>query len=154
MFPPYLIKAGIENPAFMPDMDSPTHSPPWLMETEMDMAVAPSQRAQRRLPWTPNRLRRLAPMRISTCSTDSFLMADVSLTLEEHDEQPQGDNDEMWEHIHLFTNTYLKKYRCIVTDHVYFWLQTTRLWIDTTGQLGGMSQSTSRLDCSCSYRLQ
>uniref|UniRef100_A0A672SWU6 Sodium/hydrogen exchanger n=1 Tax=Sinocyclocheilus grahami TaxID=75366 RepID=A0A672SWU6_SINGR len=72
------------NPVFLPDMDSPTHSSlPWLMETE---AVAPSQRAQRRLPWTPNRLRRLAPMRISTCSTDSFLMAD----LEEHEEQFQA----------------------------------------------------------------
>ncbi|XP_039534869.1 sodium/hydrogen exchanger 3.1 isoform X1 [Pimephales promelas] len=89
----YTFGAGIENPAFMPDMESPIHSPPWLMETEMDMAVAPSQRAQRRLPWTPNRLRRLAPMRISTCSTDSFLMADVSLTLEEHEEPPQGDDE-------------------------------------------------------------
>ncbi|XP_067281953.1 sodium/hydrogen exchanger 3.1 [Pseudorasbora parva] len=91
----YIVGAGIENPAFMPDMESPNHSPPWLMETEMDMAVAPSQRAQRRLPWTPNRLRRLAPMRISNCSTDSFLMADVSLTLEEHEEQLQRDNDDI-----------------------------------------------------------
>uniref|UniRef100_A0A8C1TMD7 Sodium/hydrogen exchanger n=1 Tax=Cyprinus carpio TaxID=7962 RepID=A0A8C1TMD7_CYPCA len=92
VFLPHLIEAGIENPVFLPDMDSPTHSPPWLMETE---AVAPSQRAQRRLPWTPNRLRRLAPMRISTCSTDSFLMADVSLTLEEHEEHSQTDHVEM-----------------------------------------------------------
>uniref|UniRef100_A0A672SX91 Sodium/hydrogen exchanger n=1 Tax=Sinocyclocheilus grahami TaxID=75366 RepID=A0A672SX91_SINGR len=85
----YTVGAGIENPVFLPDMDSPTHSSlPWLMETE---AVAPSQRAQRRLPWTPNRLRRLAPMRISTCSTDSFLMAD----LEEHEEQPQTDHEKM-----------------------------------------------------------
>ncbi|KAK2887478.1 hypothetical protein Q8A67_015706 [Cirrhinus molitorella] len=90
----YTVGAGIENPVFLPDMDSPTHSSlPWLMETE---AVAPSQRAQRRLPWTPNRLRRLAPMRISTCSTDSFLMADVSsLTLEEHEELSQTDHDEI-----------------------------------------------------------
>uniref|UniRef100_A0A671LYM9 Sodium/hydrogen exchanger n=1 Tax=Sinocyclocheilus anshuiensis TaxID=1608454 RepID=A0A671LYM9_9TELE len=88
----YTVGAGIENPVFLPDMDSPSHSLPWLMETE---AVAPSQRAQRRLPWTPNRLRRLAPMRISTCSTDSFLMADVSLTLEEHEEQSQTDHEEM-----------------------------------------------------------
>ncbi|KAK9957864.1 hypothetical protein ABG768_012067 [Culter alburnus] len=91
----YTTGAGIENPAFMPEVDSFTHSPPWLMETEMDMSVAPSQRAQRRLPLTPNRLRRLAPMRISNCSTDSFLMADVSLSLEEHEEHPQGDHDEM-----------------------------------------------------------
>lgn len=91
LFLPYLIEAGIENPVFLPDMDSHS-SLPWLMETE---AVAPSQRAQRRLPWTPNRLRRLAPMRISTCSTDSFLMADVSLTPEEHEELPQTDYDDM-----------------------------------------------------------
>uniref|UniRef100_A0A8C1JGR0 Sodium/hydrogen exchanger n=1 Tax=Cyprinus carpio TaxID=7962 RepID=A0A8C1JGR0_CYPCA len=79
---------GIENPVFLPAMDSPTHSSlPWLMETD---AVAPSQRAQWRLPWTPNRLRRLAPMRVSTCSTDSFLMAD----LEEHEEKPQTDHEE------------------------------------------------------------
>ncbi len=103
MFLAYLIKVGIENPVFLPDMDSPTHSSlPWLMETE---AVVTSQRAQRRLPWTPNRLRRLAPMRISTCSTDSFLMAD----LEEHEEQPQTDHEEMWVHIHWFTHIYLKK---------------------------------------------
>uniref|UniRef100_A0A673G3Q2 Sodium/hydrogen exchanger n=1 Tax=Sinocyclocheilus rhinocerous TaxID=307959 RepID=A0A673G3Q2_9TELE len=106
MFLPYLIEAGIENPVFLPDMDSPSHSLPWLMETE---AVAPSQRAQRRLPWTPNRLRRLAPMRISTCSTDSFLMADVSLTLEEHEEQPQTDHEEMFIFImlkHFFLSTF------------------------------------------------
>uniref|UniRef100_A0A8C2E0X5 Sodium/hydrogen exchanger n=1 Tax=Cyprinus carpio TaxID=7962 RepID=A0A8C2E0X5_CYPCA len=77
-----------KNPVFLPAMDSPTHSSlPWLMETD---AVAPSQRAQWRLPWTPNRLRRLAPMRVSTCSTDSFLMAD----LEEHEEKPQTDHEE------------------------------------------------------------
>uniref|UniRef100_A0A9J7YXY0 Sodium/hydrogen exchanger n=1 Tax=Cyprinus carpio carpio TaxID=630221 RepID=A0A9J7YXY0_CYPCA len=76
------------NPVFLPAMDSPTHSSlPWLMETD---AVAPSQRAQWRLLWTPNRLRRLAPMRVSTCSTDSFLMAD----LEEHEEKPQTDHEE------------------------------------------------------------
>ncbi|XP_043073664.1 sodium/hydrogen exchanger 3.1 [Puntigrus tetrazona] len=89
----YTMGAGIENPVFLSDMDSHSQSSlPWLMETE---AVAPSQRAQRHLPWTPNRLRRLAPMRISTCSTDSFLMADVSLTLEEHEEQPQTDHEEI-----------------------------------------------------------
>uniref|UniRef100_A0A8C1SYS5 Sodium/hydrogen exchanger n=1 Tax=Cyprinus carpio TaxID=7962 RepID=A0A8C1SYS5_CYPCA len=88
MFLSCLIEAGIENPVFLPAMDSPTHSSlPWLMETD---AVAPSQRAQWRLPWTPNRLRRLAPMRVSTCSTDSFLMAD----LEEHEEKPQTDHEE------------------------------------------------------------
>ncbi|XP_051526667.1 sodium/hydrogen exchanger 3.1 [Myxocyprinus asiaticus] len=91
----YIVGAGIENPAYMPDMGTPTQSPPWLMEPETDMAVAPSQRAQGRLPMTPNRLRRLAPMRISNSSIDSFLMADASLTLNVHEEQPQRDNAEM-----------------------------------------------------------
>ncbi|XP_061597214.1 sodium/hydrogen exchanger 3-like [Cololabis saira] len=53
---------GIENPAFQPDLDpSPTlQVPPWLAEVELDStAVAPSQRAQARLPWTPSNL--LAP---------------------------------------------------------------------------------------------
>ncbi|XP_057210922.1 sodium/hydrogen exchanger 3.1 [Triplophysa rosa] len=85
----YTVRAGIENPAFMPDMDTTTQSPPWLTETEMDTVVAPSQRAQRRLPWTPNRLRRLAPMRISNSSTDSFLMADVFITEEEPAQKDQ-----------------------------------------------------------------
>uniref|UniRef100_A0A3Q3WSB3 Sodium/hydrogen exchanger n=1 Tax=Mola mola TaxID=94237 RepID=A0A3Q3WSB3_MOLML len=58
----YRAGAGIENPAFLPDLDS---------------TVAPSERAQLRLPWTPSNLRRLAPLRISTQSTDSFMLADV-----------------------------------------------------------------------------
>nr|XP_055076449.1 sodium/hydrogen exchanger 3.1 [Misgurnus anguillicaudatus] len=87
----YTVGAGIENPAFMPDMDMEQQSPPWQTGAEMDLTVAPSQRAQRRLPWTPNRLRRLAPMRISNSSIDSFLMADVFLTVDVPEEQPQKD---------------------------------------------------------------
>uniref|UniRef100_A0A4W6EDD9 Sodium/hydrogen exchanger n=1 Tax=Lates calcarifer TaxID=8187 RepID=A0A4W6EDD9_LATCA len=71
--------AGIENPAFMPDMDpmTPIQIPPWLMEAELDSGmVAPSQRAQVRLPWTPSNLRRLAPFRASAQSNDSFMLAD------------------------------------------------------------------------------
>uniref|UniRef100_A0A671Z2T6 Sodium/hydrogen exchanger n=1 Tax=Sparus aurata TaxID=8175 RepID=A0A671Z2T6_SPAAU len=71
---------GIENPAFMPDMDpmSQVQIPPWLAEAELDSGmVAPSQRAQVRLPWTPSNLRRLAPLRNSTHSTDSFMLADA-----------------------------------------------------------------------------
>ncbi|XP_062343261.1 sodium/hydrogen exchanger 3-like isoform X1 [Osmerus eperlanus] len=67
--------AGIENPAFMPEVD-PLQIPPWLAESEADGSVAPSQRAQVRLPWTPSNLHRLAPLRISNHSNDSFLMAD------------------------------------------------------------------------------
>ncbi|KAF0024458.1 sodium/hydrogen exchanger 3 isoform X2 [Scophthalmus maximus] len=76
----YRAGAGIENPAFMPDMDpmAPMQIPPWLAEAELDSSmVAPSQRAQVRLPWTPSNLRRLAPLRISTRSTDSFMLADT-----------------------------------------------------------------------------
>uniref|UniRef100_A0AAV2K613 Uncharacterized protein n=1 Tax=Knipowitschia caucasica TaxID=637954 RepID=A0AAV2K613_KNICA len=70
--------AGIENPAFMPDLDpmAPVQIPPWLAEGE-GAAVAPSQRAQAGLPWTPSNLRRLAPLRISTRSSDSFILADT-----------------------------------------------------------------------------
>ncbi|KAK3508382.1 hypothetical protein QTP70_025789 [Hemibagrus guttatus] len=84
---------GIENPAFLPEMDAPP--PPWLTEAENDASVAPSQRAQRRLPWSPNNLRRLAPLRISDRSTDSFLMADAPSMEESHEEpfeeQPKKD---------------------------------------------------------------
>ncbi|XP_024920997.1 sodium/hydrogen exchanger 3.1 isoform X2 [Cynoglossus semilaevis] len=89
----YRAGAGIENPAFMPDMDltDPLQVPPWLADTELDSSssmVAPSQRAQVRLPWTPSNLRRLAPLRISTRSTDSFMMADREAT------QPRNEDDE------------------------------------------------------------
>ncbi|TSO05422.1 Sodium/hydrogen exchanger 3 [Bagarius yarrelli] len=84
VFPSPYATGGIENPAFMPEMDSPP--PPWLTEAENDANVAPSQRAQRHLPWSPNNLRRLAPLRISNRSTDSFLMADVPSMEESHEE--------------------------------------------------------------------
>uniref|UniRef100_A0A8C6T648 Sodium/hydrogen exchanger n=1 Tax=Neogobius melanostomus TaxID=47308 RepID=A0A8C6T648_9GOBI len=65
---------GIENPSFMPDLDprAPVQIPPWLAEGELDSTagVAPSQRAQAGLPRTPSNLNRLAPLRISTRSTD------------------------------------------------------------------------------------
>nr|XP_046273358.1 sodium/hydrogen exchanger 3-like isoform X3 [Scatophagus argus] len=79
----YRAGAGIENPAFMPEMDpmAQVQIPPWLAEAELDSSmVAPSQRAQVRLPWTPSNLRRLAPLRISTRSTDSFVLADAPAT--------------------------------------------------------------------------
>lgn len=85
---------GIENPAFMPEMEVPP--PPWLTEAENDTSVAPSQRAQRQLPWSPNNLRRLAPLRISNQSTDSFLMADAPPTeesLEDPFEEPPKRDD-------------------------------------------------------------
>uniref|UniRef100_A0A3B4X0A5 Sodium/hydrogen exchanger n=1 Tax=Seriola lalandi dorsalis TaxID=1841481 RepID=A0A3B4X0A5_SERLL len=79
--------AGIENPAFMADMD-PMQIPPWLAEAELDSStVAPSQRAQVRLPWTPSNLRRLAPLRTSTRSTDSFMLADAPATQQRDGEE-------------------------------------------------------------------
>uniref|UniRef100_A0A4W4ERR1 Sodium/hydrogen exchanger n=1 Tax=Electrophorus electricus TaxID=8005 RepID=A0A4W4ERR1_ELEEL len=79
--------AGVENPAFMPEMDTPP--PPWVTEAEADTSVAPSQGAQRYLPWSPRNLHRLAPLRISDRSTDSFLMADAPATEESSEESPQ-----------------------------------------------------------------
>lgn len=92
--PSRFAKGGIENPAFMPEMEVPP--PPWLTEAENDTSVAPSQRAQRQLPWSPNNLRRLAPLRISNQSTDSFLMADAPPTeesLEDPFEEPPKRDD-------------------------------------------------------------
>ncbi|KAM8883425.1 sodium/hydrogen exchanger 3.1 [Synchiropus picturatus] len=81
---------GIENPAFLPEIDIDTlQIPPWLAEGELDSSmVAPSQRAQVGLPLTPSNLRRLAPLRISTRSTDSFAIAD------RHAMQPRGEQDD------------------------------------------------------------
>ncbi|XP_069576980.1 sodium/hydrogen exchanger 3-like [Brachyistius frenatus] len=87
----YTAGAGIENPAFMPDLEpvAPVQIPPWLAEAELDSSmVAPSQRAQLRLPWTPSNLRRLAPLRISTRSTDSFMLADAPAAQQGVDQPP------------------------------------------------------------------
>ncbi|XP_034560443.1 sodium/hydrogen exchanger 3.1 isoform X2 [Notolabrus celidotus] len=87
----YRAGAGIENPAFMPDLDplSAVQIPPWLAEAELDSGtVAPSQRAQVRLPWTPSNLSRLAPLRISTRSNDSFMEADASAAQQRDNELP------------------------------------------------------------------
>lgn len=75
----------------MPDVDpmAQVQIPPWLAESELDSSmVAPSERAQLRLPWTPSNLRRLAPLRISTRSTDSFMLADAPAAQQRDDEQP------------------------------------------------------------------
>lgn len=90
--PPYSLGGGIENPAFMPEMDTPP--PPWLTEAETDTGVAPSQRAQRQLPWSPTNLRRLAPLRLSNRSTDSFVMADVPAAPDSSDESPKEPSEE------------------------------------------------------------
>ncbi|KAK2830657.1 hypothetical protein Q5P01_018588 [Channa striata] len=81
---------GIENPVFMPDLDpmAQTQVPPWLADTELDIStVAPSQRAQMRMPLTPSGLRRLAPLRISTRSTDSNTAADLPAAQQTDEEQ-------------------------------------------------------------------
>ncbi|XP_016348092.1 sodium/hydrogen exchanger 3.2 [Sinocyclocheilus anshuiensis] len=82
--------AGVDNPAFIPEMDTspPMRNPPWQTETANNTAVAASQRAQGRLPWTPTNLRHLAPLRMSTHSTDSFAMADASVDDEAPEEKP------------------------------------------------------------------
>uniref|UniRef100_A0A3Q3WLF2 Sodium/hydrogen exchanger n=1 Tax=Mola mola TaxID=94237 RepID=A0A3Q3WLF2_MOLML len=90
----YRAGAGIENPAFLPDLEptAQVQIPPWLAEAELDSStVAPSERAQLRLPWTPSNLRRLAPLRISTQSTDSFMLADVPTLQLRDDEQLNVD---------------------------------------------------------------
>ncbi|TRY96396.1 hypothetical protein DNTS_029325 [Danionella cerebrum] len=76
--------AGVDNPAFIPEKDSPMpiRNPPW-------QTGAPSQRAQGRLPWTPTNLRRLSPIRMSDQSTDSFVVADLSMEEETPEEKPQ-----------------------------------------------------------------
>lgn len=87
--PNVMSTGGIVNPAFMPDLDAlaRVQIPPWLAEAELESAtVAPSQRAQVTLPWTPSSLRRLAPLRISTRSTDSFTEADGPAA-------PRGDGE-------------------------------------------------------------
>uniref|UniRef100_A0A3Q2PL69 Sodium/hydrogen exchanger n=1 Tax=Fundulus heteroclitus TaxID=8078 RepID=A0A3Q2PL69_FUNHE len=74
--------AGIENPAFMPDVDpsSPMHIPPWLADAELEVSpVAPSQRAQVRLPWMPGHLHRLSSLRTSPRSGDSVQEGDEQL---------------------------------------------------------------------------
>ncbi|KAJ8334853.1 hypothetical protein SKAU_G00404920 [Synaphobranchus kaupii] len=102
----YMAGGGIENPAFMPDADPmgpietplwdapPWEAPPWMATAQAENVVAPSQRAQLRLPWSPSNLRRLAPLRISTRSTDSFLLADAPTT-EEHSPPSQPDGTHM-----------------------------------------------------------
>lgn len=80
--------AGIENPTFMPDLDL-LQILPWLAESELDSSkVALSHRAQVDLPRTPSNLRRLASLRISTRSTDSF-------TLENIPDTQQMDSDQL-----------------------------------------------------------
>ncbi|KAI7798992.1 putative solute carrier family 9, partial [Triplophysa rosa] len=76
--------AGIDNPAFIHEMDTsfPMRNPPWQTGTSMNLA--PSQRAEGRLPWTPTDLTRLSPM-----------MADASVdeeAPEKHEDKPGSHN--------------------------------------------------------------
>ncbi|XP_006876953.1 PREDICTED: sodium/hydrogen exchanger 3 isoform X2 [Chrysochloris asiatica] len=67
--------AGIDNPVFSPDEDPGilARVPPWLSPEE---TVVPSQRARVQIPCSPDNFRRLTPIRLSTKSADSFLLAD------------------------------------------------------------------------------
>ncbi|KAK2887477.1 hypothetical protein Q8A67_015705 [Cirrhinus molitorella] len=85
--------SGVDNPSFIPEMDTspPMRNPPWQTETGNNAAVAPSQRAQGRLPWTPTNLRHVEPPRMNTHSTDTFVMGDASIN-EEAPERKPGTN--------------------------------------------------------------
>lgn len=97
---------GVENPAFMPDLDpvAQLQIPPWLAEAELSSSmVSPSERAQVSIPWTPSHLSRLTPLRISTRSTDSFMEADAQIAPQRGGEQrlppppppPPKDSDQV-----------------------------------------------------------
>ncbi|XP_072461411.1 sodium/hydrogen exchanger 3 isoform X3 [Notamacropus eugenii] len=66
---------GIDNPVFSSEEDQSifTKVPPWLSSEE---TVVPSQRARVQIPYSPSNFRRLTPIRLSTKSVDSFLLAD------------------------------------------------------------------------------
>lgn len=66
---------GIDNPVFSDDIEqnATMKFTPWLSSDEM---VVPSQRARVQIPYSPNSFQRLAPIRLSNRSTDSFLQLD------------------------------------------------------------------------------
>ncbi|XP_036596742.1 sodium/hydrogen exchanger 3 [Trichosurus vulpecula] len=66
---------GIDNPVFSTEEDHSifTKVPPWFSSEE---TVVPSQRARVQIPYSPSNFRRLTPIRLSTKSVDSFLLAD------------------------------------------------------------------------------
>ncbi|XP_016849964.1 sodium/hydrogen exchanger 3 isoform X2 [Anolis carolinensis] len=67
--------SGIDNPVFSADVEpnAPMRFPPWLSSEEM---VVPSQRARVQIPYSPNNFQRLAPIRLSNRSIDSFFQID------------------------------------------------------------------------------
>ncbi|XP_062981407.1 sodium/hydrogen exchanger 3 [Elgaria multicarinata webbii] len=67
--------SGIDNPVFSADVEQTAtmRFPPWLSCEEM---VVPSQRARVQIPYSPNSFQRLAPIRLSNRSVDSFLQVD------------------------------------------------------------------------------
>ncbi|XP_041098050.1 sodium/hydrogen exchanger 3-like [Polyodon spathula] len=72
---------GIDNLAFSRDEETDARPalPPWATNND---TVALSQRAQVQMPWSPNNFRRLMPLRLSSRSTDSFLLADIPVPVE------------------------------------------------------------------------
>ncbi|XP_034990595.2 sodium/hydrogen exchanger 3 isoform X1 [Zootoca vivipara] len=67
--------SGIDNPVFSADVEqnSTVRFSPWLSGEEM---VVPSQRARVQIPYSPNNFQRIAPIRLSNRSVDSFLQVD------------------------------------------------------------------------------
>eukprot|EP00079_Xenopus_tropicalis_P036572 XP_017950343.1 PREDICTED: sodium/hydrogen exchanger 3 [Xenopus tropicalis] len=74
---------GIDNPVFSADdeEDISFNFAPWFSNED---AVAPSQRARVKIPYSPSNFRRLTPLRISNKSVDSFLTAGFA------EEQPRS----------------------------------------------------------------
>ncbi|XP_053571762.1 sodium/hydrogen exchanger 3 [Bombina bombina] len=74
---------GIDNPVFTTEdeQNNCLRFAPWLSNED---TVVPSQRARVQIPYSPNNFRRLTPLRISSRSIDSFLIADGS------EEQPRS----------------------------------------------------------------
>ncbi|XP_067911595.1 sodium/hydrogen exchanger 3 isoform X2 [Heterodontus francisci] len=70
-------RTGTDNPGFSTEEDQSDFQiiPPWMSNEE---TVIPSQRARLQIPRSPNNFRRLTPLQLSTRSTDSFLLADIS----------------------------------------------------------------------------
>ncbi|XP_015273203.1 PREDICTED: sodium/hydrogen exchanger 3 [Gekko japonicus] len=68
--------SGVDNPVFSADIEQTAtmRFPPWLYSEEM---VVPSPRAQEQIPYSPSNFQRLAPIRLSTRSIDSFLQVDL-----------------------------------------------------------------------------
>ncbi|XP_077158824.1 sodium/hydrogen exchanger 3 isoform X1 [Paroedura picta] len=81
--PNFTDTSGIDNPVFSADIEQTAimRFQPWLFSEGM---VVPSPRAQEQIPYSPSNFQRLAPIRLSNRSVDSFLQMDMP------EEQPRS----------------------------------------------------------------